>query len=70
MPRTGTPSGMAEVRESSPIIVAVATVVFFFGRVDGSAVSLHFVGLLATSAVPEVIISEILTTAKHKSRVI
>ena len=70
------PPGIAEAREPSPMTstgearLAGAAAVFFFGRVEDSVVSLRFVSLFATSAVPEVIRSEILTTAKYKSTVI
>ena len=68
--------GIAEVREPFPVTstgesrLAVAAAVFFFGRVEDSVVSLRFVSLFATSAVPEVIRSETLTTVKYKSTVI
>ena len=66
------PPGVAEVREPSPTIttggsrLAVVAAAFLAGLVEGSAVSLRFFGLLATSAaVPEVIKSETLVTAKY-----
>ena len=76
----GTPTGMAEVRETSPVIItgdlrlAVAVVVwtgvvFFFGRVDGSAMSLRFGGLLFTPDAPAVIRSDTFVTLKYKGRV-
>ena len=75
-----TPAGIDEVREPSPVIitgdprlavtvVVWAEVVFFFGRVDGSAWSLRLDGLLLTPEGPAVIRSETFFTAKHRGRV-